>query len=102
MRYISRHCQTDTRGSEGSARSRSYLVTRPEVDGSRMIGIGISSGGMAMLGLAADPPPGLKAAISFAGGRGSDAPDHVCNPDVLIKTVGDFGMRSRVPMLWVY
>jgi hypothetical protein len=67
-----------------------------------MIGIGISTGGMAMLGLAADPPPGLKAAISFAGGRGSDAPDHVCNPDVLIKAVGDFGMRSRVPMLWVY
>lgn len=80
----------------------SYLVTRPEVDGSRMIGVGISTGGMAMLGLAADPPPGLKAAISFAGGRGSDAPDHVCNPDVLIKAVGDLGMRSRVPMLWVY
>ena len=80
----------------------SYLVTRSEVDGSRMIGIGISSGGMAMLGLAADPPPGLKAAISFAGGRGSDAPDHVCNPDVLIKAVGDLGMRSKVPMLWVY
>jgi dienelactone hydrolase len=79
-----------------------YLATRREVDGSRMIGVGVSTGGMAMLGLAADPPPGLRAAISFAGGRGSDAPDHVCNPDVLVKTVGDFGRRSKVPMLWVY
>ena len=49
-----------------------YLATRPEVDGSRMIGIGLSTGGLAMLGLSADPPPGLKAAISFAGGRGSE------------------------------
>jgi dienelactone hydrolase len=80
----------------------SYLATRREVDASRMIGIGLSTGGMAMLGLSADPPPGLKAAINFAGGRGSDAPDHVCNPDVLIRTVGDLGRRSKVPMLWVY
>ena len=80
----------------------SYLATRPEVDGSRMIGVGISTGGMAMVGLSADPPPGLKAAISFAGGRGSDAPDHVCNPDLLVKTFGDLGRRSKIPMLWVY
>src|SRR5256885_11775301 len=44
----------------------SYLATRPEVDGSRMIGIGLSTGGLAMLGLSADPPSGLKAAINFA------------------------------------
>jgi len=80
----------------------SYLATRREVDGSRIIGVGVSTGGMAMLGLAADPPPGLKAAISFAGGRGSDVPDHVCNPELLVRTVADLGRRSKVPMLWVY
>lgn len=79
-----------------------YLATRPEVDGPRMIGIGLSTGGLAMLGLSADPPPGLKAAINFAGGRGSDGKDHVCNPDALIRTFGDLGKRSRVPTLWVY
>jgi dienelactone hydrolase len=79
-----------------------YLATRPEVDGSRMIGIGLSTGGLAMLGLSVDPPPGLKAAINFAGGRGSDGKDHVCNPDALIRTFGDLGKRSRVPTLWVY
>ena len=79
-----------------------YLATRPEVDGSRMIGVGLSTGGLAMLGLSADPPPGLKAAINFAGGRGSDGKDHVCNPDALIRTFGDLGKRSKVPTLWVY
>ena len=79
-----------------------YLATRPEVDGSRMIGVGLSTGGLAMLGLSADPPPGLKAVVNFAGGRGSDGKDHVCNPDALIRTFGDLGKRSRVPTLWVY
>jgi dienelactone hydrolase len=79
-----------------------HLATRPEVDGSRMIGIGLSTGGLGMLGLSADPPPGLKAVINFAGGRGSDGKDHVCNPDALVRTFGDLGKRSRIPTLWVY
>jgi dienelactone hydrolase len=79
-----------------------YLATRPEVDGSRMIGIGLSTGGLAMLGLSADPPPGLKAVINFAGGRGADGKDHVCNPDALIRTFGDLGKRAKIPTLWVY
>ena len=78
-----------------------YLATRPEVDGSRMIGVGLSTGGLAMMGLSADAPSGLKAAINFAGGRGADGKDHVCNPDALIRTFGDLGKRSKVPTLWV-
>ena len=79
-----------------------YLDTRPEVDPSRMIGIGVSTGGLAMVGLAANPPTGMVAGISFAGGRGSNAPDHVCNPESLIQTFGEFGKHAKVPMLWVY
>ena len=79
-----------------------YLATRPEVDPSRMIGIGVSTGGLAMVGLAADPPPGLLLAINFAGGRGSNAPDHVCNPDALVSTFAEFGKHAKVPMLWIY
>jgi dienelactone hydrolase len=82
--------------------STDYLHTRPEIDPSRMIAIGISTGGLTMVGLAADPPQGLLAAINFAGGRGSNAPDHVCNPEDLIRTFADFGKRNKVPMLWVY
>jgi dienelactone hydrolase len=79
-----------------------YLDTRSEVDSSRMIGVGISTGGLAMVGLAADPPKGLVAAINFAGGRGSNAPDHVCNPEALVDTFADFGKHAKVPMLWIY
>jgi dienelactone hydrolase len=79
-----------------------YLSTRPEVDASRIISVGISAGGFATVALTAEPPPGLVAAISFAGGRGSKRPDEVCNVDELVRTFGDFGKKSRVPMLWVY
>jgi dienelactone hydrolase len=80
----------------------SYLTTVPQVDASRIISVGVSAGGFANVALTADPPPGLVAAISFAGGRGSRKPDEVCNPDYLVRAFGDFGKTSRVPMLWVY
>lgn len=79
-----------------------YLRTRAEVDPSRMISVGVSTGGLAMVGLSADPPPGLLAAVNFAGGRGSNAPDHVCNAEALINAFAEFGKHSKVPMLWIY
>jgi dienelactone hydrolase len=81
-----------------------YLVTRPEVDPSRMIAIGHSTGGLAVVGLTADPPPNLVAAISFAGGRGhgSSPPGQVCAPDLLVNAFAGFGRHARIPMLWVY
>jgi dienelactone hydrolase len=82
--------------------SIAYLSTLPEVDPSRIISVGISAGGFATVALTAEPPPGLVAAISFAGGRGSRKPDEVCNPDVLIRAFHSFGEKSRIPMLWVY
>ena len=97
----------DIAGATGEAvkdlrEAAAYLETRREVDASRMIAVGVSTGGMAVVGLSADPPAGLKAAINFAGGRGSDAPDHVCHPDLLVQAVADLGRRSKVPMLWIY
>jgi dienelactone hydrolase len=82
--------------------SIAYLSKLPEVDASRIISVGISAGGFATVALTAEPPPGLVAAISFAGGRGSRRPDEVCNPGELIRAFHEFGEKSRVPMLWVY
>jgi dienelactone hydrolase len=79
-----------------------YLAKLPEVDASRIISVGISAGGFATVALTSDPPPGLVAAINFAGGRGSRKPDEVCNPGDLIRAFSDFGKKSRTPMLWVY
>ena len=82
--------------------SIAYLSKLPEVDASRIISVGISAGGFANVALTADPPPGLVAAISFAGGRGSRRPDEVCNPGELIRAFHEFGEKSRIPMLWAY
>jgi dienelactone hydrolase len=75
---------------------------RPYVDGTRIISVGVSAGGFATVALAADPPPGLVAAISFAGGRGSIGPDEVCDPPALVQAFAGFGRTARLPMLWVY
>jgi dienelactone hydrolase len=82
--------------------SISYLSTAKHVDASRVLSVGISAGGFANVALTADPPPNLVAAISFAGGRGSNKPDEVCNPADLVRAFGEFGKTSRIPMLWVY
>lgn len=79
-----------------------YLSKLSEVDPTRIISVGRSTGGFATVALTANPPPGLVAAISFAGGRGSPAKDKVCDPDDLIDAFRAFGKESRIPMLWVY
>jgi dienelactone hydrolase len=83
--------------------SVALLGQRPDIDVSRMIAIGISAGGFATVALTANPPPGLVAAISFAGGRGSVRDNEpVCGQNRLIEAFGNFGKKSRVPTLWVY
>lgn len=78
------------------------MAEKPYVDAGTVIAVGHSAGGFASVALAADPPPGLKAVVSFAGGRGSPRPDEVCGPEVLADTYARFGQTARVPMLWVY
>lgn len=78
------------------------MKEKPYVDGSRIISVGRSAGGFATVALTADPPSGLVAAINFAGGRGSERPDEVCNASDLVDAFAAFGKTSRVPMLWVY
>jgi len=79
-----------------------YLSSRADVDPRHVLSVGASAGGFATVALTADPPPGLVAAISFAGGRGSQSADEVCGADELVATFGALGARSRIPMLWVY
>jgi dienelactone hydrolase len=79
-----------------------YLVKQRDIDGSRIISVGVSAGGFATVALTVDPPPGLVAAISFAGGRGSLEADQDCRADRLVDAYRTMGKTSRVPMLWVY
>jgi dienelactone hydrolase len=79
-----------------------YLGTRPDVDTKRILAVGVSAGGIATVALAANPPDGLVAAISFAGGRGSKSEGMVCSEDRLVGAFGTFGRTSHTPMLWIY
>jgi dienelactone hydrolase len=75
---------------------------RGDVTTQGMIAIGHSAGGLATVGLAAQAPPGLAAAISFAGGRGSRSAGQVCGDGAEVDLFRQLGRTSRVPMLWVY
>jgi dienelactone hydrolase len=78
----------------------------PEVDSEAMLSVGVSTGGFAQVALSADPPKGLKAAISFAGGNGGDGHEHNCNLSGVIDAFHDFGKSAHkhgdLPMLWIY
>jgi dienelactone hydrolase len=92
-------------GKAGAADLRlslEFVSHRPDIDSTRMIAVGVSAGGFATVALTTNPPPGLVAAISFAGARGSPRANQVCSPDRLIEAFRAFGERSRIPMLWVY
>jgi dienelactone hydrolase len=78
------------------------MKSRSDVTTEDMIAVGHSAGGLATIGLAAQAPPGLAAAISFAGGRGSASANMVCCDSALVDTFREMGKTSRVPMLWVY
>ena len=75
---------------------------RTDVSTNGMIAVGSSAGGFASIALAAAAPPGLVAAISFAGGRGSRADDDVCDEAALVRAFAALGRTSRIPMLWIY
>jgi dienelactone hydrolase len=79
-----------------------YATTLPEVDAGTIVSAGVSTGGFAQVALTANPPPGLKAAISFAGGRGGDGKEHNCDLNGIVGAFRHFGKKSRVPMLWIY
>ncbi|MBR1142301.1 S9 family peptidase [Bradyrhizobium sp. AUGA SZCCT0431] len=78
------------------------MQDRTDVSTNGMIAVGSSAGGFASIALAATAPPGLVAAISFAGGRGSRADDDVCDEAALVRAFAALGRTSRIPMLWIY
>jgi dienelactone hydrolase len=83
-----------------------YAQTLPEVDASTIISVGVSTGGLAQVALSENPPPGVKAAISFAGGRGGDGKEHNCDLDGLVGAFRSYGKSAHkhgdLPMLWIY
>ena len=78
-----------------------FMAGEPYVSKGKWISVGHSAGAFATVALTADPPHELAAAIAFAPGRGSTAPDQVCGEAQLVSAFAQYGKTSRVPLLWV-
>jgi dienelactone hydrolase len=88
-------------GASDIAAVAKFMAAQPYVSRGKWISVGHSAGAFATVALTADPPHDLAAAISFAPGRGSTAPDTVCGEQQLISAFAQYGKTSRVPLLWV-
>ena len=81
------------------------LRKRPEVAQDRAVIMGQSYGGTTAVTVAALNPPGVQAAINFAGGGGGNPetrPGNPCGPEKLKRLFAGYGKTARVPTLWVY
>ena len=77
----------------------------PDVQPDRTLVIGQSFGGATAINVAARTPPGVVAAINFAGGGGANPetqPQRPCDTPGLRDMFAGFGRTARIPTLWVY
>jgi dienelactone hydrolase len=88
-------------GASDIAAIAKFMTAQSYVSKGKWISVGHSAGGFATVALTADPPHDLAAAIGFAPGRGSTAPDTVCGESQLSSAFAQYGKTSRVPLLWV-
>jgi dienelactone hydrolase len=97
-----------TAASEQALTALAFARGLPWVDGGRWVALGQSVGGMASLAIVARQPPGLAAAINFAGGSGGDPehrPGEPCGADDLSRlwrAQAAKSVRAGVPTLWIY
>jgi pimeloyl-ACP methyl ester carboxylesterase len=78
------------------------IAARPDADASRVIGVGASVGGAAMLTLAAEHPAGLLAVVDISGGTGAYASGRNCSDDRLADHFTQIGGAVRIPTIWFY
>jgi dienelactone hydrolase len=75
------------------------IAQRSDADPDRIVAIGASAGGAAVLTLAARNPKGLRGVINVSGGLQIDN----CSKDqLLIEPIAASGAKARVKTLWIY
>jgi dienelactone hydrolase len=76
-----------------------FIATRPDADPTRVIAIGVSAGGAAVMALSARNPKNLRGVINISGGLRTQ----ICpKEEALVQAFKEFGAKSRVPTLWMY
>jgi dienelactone hydrolase len=82
-----------------------YARSRADIDPAMGLVMGQSYGGTTAIAIAADPPPGVRAAVNFAGGGGgrpTTHPGQPCSPLALTGLFAGYGATARIPTLWLY
>lgn len=79
-----------------------YMRGQSFVDPQRIVLVGHSAGAWGSVAAASQNLSGVRAVVAFAPGRGSYAPDAVCNEPALAKAAHSFGATVHVPSLWIY
>lgn len=104
-------CRTLQPGPASQAAADQVLATvdlartLPWVDATRWVTMGASVGGLTTLAVAARNPPGLVAAVNFAGGHGGRPDTHPgepCSPGALAALWRQQAAGTAVPTLWLY
>ncbi len=91
--------------ADSIAAAVAYAPSLPGVRKDDVVVIGNSAGAWGGLALTARNPPGVKAVVAFAAGRGghnNGVPLSNCAPDRLVAAAGVFGRAERLPTLWLY
>jgi dipeptidyl aminopeptidase/acylaminoacyl peptidase len=86
----------DVRAAVDAIRGESW------VDAKHIVLAGQSAGGFGSVAASAMPFDGLVGVINFAGGRGSLAPQRVCEESRLVEAMARYGAKVHVPSLWLY
>ena len=82
-----------------------YMMRQPFVDPTRVLVVGVSTGGWASLALASQRPELMTAVVNIAGGRGGHAwgrKNSVCGASELVKAAHNYAGAARAPTLWLY
>ncbi len=102
-RDMSPGCNSESYGAlqaETVASALGEITKRPDIDASRILVIGQSTGGLTTMAFARTPYPGVKGVINFAGGvryAGCFGWE-----GTLVRAFGAFGKDATTPSLWFY
>jgi dienelactone hydrolase len=79
-----------------------FIGRREDADAGRIIAVGISGGGLAVVALGARNTLGLKVIVNISGGLRGSACSDAQNSERLVKAARHYGTKSKVPNLWYY
>ncbi len=79
-----------------------YMTRQPYVDGSRIVVMGQSHGGLTAMAFADEAYPGVRGIVNFAGGLRLVASECSGWQQSLVQAYQQYGRDARIPSLWFF